>query len=78
MAFAGATEERTCGNSRGQLKKKWNFQWCFRKIHVEFSWVLVSDLGVLKGCHTQFCRISRGESLFFGISKARVAGTIKS
>ena len=25
-------EERTCGNSRGQLKKEWNFQGCMKKI----------------------------------------------
>ena len=29
--FSGGIEERACGNSRGQLKKKWNFQWCSRK-----------------------------------------------
>ena len=44
-------EERACGNSRGQLKKKWNFQgkgvqekpmWNF------IPWVLVFDLGISK------------------------------
>ena len=66
-------EERACGNSRGQLKKKWNFQvQMFKKnsCDVKFSWVLVLTLG----CHTistqfprgvtQFCRISRVKSLF--------------
>ena len=27
-------QERTCGNSRGQSKKKWNFQECTRKNHI--------------------------------------------
>ena len=39
-------EERSCGNSRGQLKKKCNFQGCSRKIHVEFPWVLTSKRNV--------------------------------
>ena len=52
MEFLGAIEERTCGNSRGQLKKKWDFQGYSRKTHVEFSWVLDSDIGVSKGRHT--------------------------
>ena len=46
-------QERTCGSSRGQSKKKWNFQGCWRKTSAEFP-----------RCITQFCRISRGESLF--------------
>ena len=32
--ISGGIEERTCGNSRGQLKKKWNFQGCTRTNHV--------------------------------------------
>ena len=46
------TEEISWENSKVQLKKKWNFQGCCRKIHVEFPWVLVFELGILKGCHT--------------------------
>ena len=81
-------EEISCWNSRGQLKKKCNFQWwskCItqfyriskskalfcpefprvkveflwvikkawrRKSQVAFSWVLVFDLGISKGCNT--------------------------
>ena len=81
-------EERSCWNSRGQLKKTCNFQrWskCTaqfyriskskslfcpefprvkveflgvikkkwrRKSHVAFTWVLVFDLGICKGCNT--------------------------
>ena len=56
-------EERACGNSRDQLKKKWNFQACSRKTHVEFPWVLALYHRISKGV-TQLCRISRGESLF--------------
>ena len=46
-------EEKTCGNSWGQLKKKkWKFQGCSRKTNAEFPWVLVFDFGISKGCHT--------------------------
>ena len=33
----GGIGERTCENSRGQLKQNWNFWRCSRKNHVEFS-----------------------------------------
>ena len=37
MEFPGTRGiERACENSSGQLKKKWNFQGCLRKAHVEF------------------------------------------
>ena len=56
-------EEKPCGNSRGQLKEKWNFQGCSRKIMWNFrgSWFSIMDFprGV-----KQFWRISRVESLF--------------
>ena len=32
-------EERTCGNSRVQLKKKQNFQGLQKKTNVEFPWL---------------------------------------
>ena len=51
------------GNSRGQLNKKWNFQGCSQKTHVEFPRVLVFDVGIFKGV-IQFCRISKGKILF--------------
>ena len=35
--FPGGKER----NSKGQLKKKWNFQGCSRKTHLKFPWVLV-------------------------------------
>ena len=36
--FHRGIEERSCGNSRGQLKKKWNSQGCSRITHMEFPW----------------------------------------
>ena len=42
------TEERACGNFKGQLKKKWKF----------YLGVLVFDLGTF---HTQLCRFSWGK-----------------
>ena len=50
--ISGGTGERACGNSKGQLRKKWNFQECLRKNYLEFPCVLVLDLGISKGCHT--------------------------
>ena len=41
-------EEKNCGNSRGQLKKKWNFQEYSRKTHMKFPWVLIFDLRISK------------------------------
>ena len=43
------TEEIPCGNSEGQVEKKWHFQgvqWCmiiFKNCPLEFAWVLVFD-----------------------------------
>ena len=54
---------KVCGNSRGHIKKKWNFQGCWRKTHVEFPRVLSFDVRISKGV-TQFCRSSEGNSLF--------------
>ena len=54
---------RYTGNSRSQLNKKWNFQGCSQKNHVEFPRVLVFDVGIFKGV-IQFCRISKGKILF--------------
>ena len=51
--FSRGTKERTCEYFRGQLRKKWNFQGCSRKIYMQFPWVLVFDLGIsTKRCHT--------------------------
>ena len=36
--FRRGTEERSCGNSRDHLKKKWNSQGCSRATHMEFPW----------------------------------------
>ena len=52
MEFPEVLKQRTCGKSRSQLKKKWNFQGYSSKTHLEFPWVLVFDLGIAKGCHT--------------------------
>ena len=48
---------------QGSYKKKWIFQGCWRKTHVEFPRILVFDVGICKGV-TQFCRFSEGKSLF--------------
>ena len=42
-------EERACGNSWSQLKKKLNFQLCSRKTRVEFPWVFGFELGTREG-----------------------------
>ena len=34
--ISGGVEEKTCENSRGWLKKKWELQGCSRKTNVEF------------------------------------------
>ena len=34
--ISGGLEEKPCGNSRVQLKKKWEFQGYSRKINAEF------------------------------------------
>ena len=52
MDFPGVLKKEHLEILRGQLKKKWNFQGCSRKTHVEFPWVLVFGLGISKGCHT--------------------------
>ena len=79
--FSRDIKERTCGNSRGQLKKKLKFQGCSWKTHVgKFHASLVFDLGISMRLWfltlefpprsvTQFCRICRGESL---LSKGKV------
>ena len=50
--FSRDIKERTCGNPRGQLKKKWSFKGCSRK----FMWNLHGSrfltLESTKGCHT--------------------------
>ena len=57
-------EKRTCGNSRGQLKKvKFPGVLNFKKNSCGVSMGLQFHLGISNGCHTQFCKISRGESL---------------
>ena len=44
--------QKGCGNSRGELKKKWNFWGCLRKLMFNFhSRVLVFDLGISKVSH---------------------------
>ena len=58
-------EERACGNSRGQLKKKWEiFQGDPDKIMKNFHGFLV--FGTSKWCHhiTQSCGLFRDEALF--------------
>ena len=57
-------EQRICGNSRGQLKKKQNFQGCSIKNSGEIS----MDLGFWPWNFqevSQFCWISRGWKLVF-------------
>ena len=65
-------EEKTCGNFRGQLKKKCKFQGCSRKTNAKFPWVLVFDFGISRGCHTNLQNF-QGQKLFFsGISWSKV------
>ena len=51
--FCRGFEERICGNSWGQLKKKQNFQGCSqgKLMGLEFPWVLLFDLGTSKVSH---------------------------
>ena len=57
--------EKICGNSRGQLKKKWNFQDGSRKYHVEFPYSKSSFLALEfpRGV-TQFQGICKGKAFF--------------
>ena len=65
-SFSKGTKERTCGNFKGHLRKKWNFQGCSRKSYMQFTWVLVFDLGIsTKRCHTISKNPQGSESLFF-------------
>ena len=64
-------EEIASGYCRGQLKKKWNFQGCSRKTHVEFPWDLVFDLETCKGCH-KILQKFWGSKLFSRISRGKV------
>ena len=60
----GGIEERKCGNSRGQLRKKWSFHGCSSKNfkwNFHGSWFLTLEFPRIV---TQFCWIFRGESLF--------------
>ena len=43
--------KKACRNSRGQLKKKWDFEGCSRKTHLEFPWVKgnMANLKILWG-----------------------------
>ena len=61
-------EERKCGNSRGQLKKKRNFEGCSSKN----SYGLVFDLGTSKGCHTILLNFHGWKLVFSRISKGKV------
>ena len=70
--FQRCFEERACGNSGGQLKKKWNFQGCSRKTRVEFLWILVFGVGISKVCHTVLQSFQGWELVFAGISKGKV------
>ena len=66
-------KERACRNSRGQLKKKWNFQGHSRKTHAEeFPWVLVFNLGIFKECHIILLNFQWWKFVFPGFSKGKV------
>ena len=53
MEFPGVWyEERACGNSRGQIKKNWNFH----------GSSFLDDTYISKGC--KFGEIFKGEALF--------------
>ena len=51
MEFPGGTEERVCGNSKGQLKEV-EIPGVFKKNSSGISMGLGFDLGISKGCHT--------------------------
>ena len=64
--------EKNCGNSRVQLKKKWNFQGCSRKTHVKFPLVLIFDFGISKECHTILQNFQGWKLVFSRICKGTV------
>ena len=73
--FQKNSEETACRNSKGQLKKKWNFQECSRKTHVEFPWVLASVWPWISKVvsHTaQFCFVQCVTKLVFSWISKRV------
>ena len=63
-------------NSKGQIKKKWNFLGCSRKNNVEFPQVLVFDLGISKGCLTILQNFQAWKLVFCRISKGKVTNLI--
>ena len=73
--FQKNSEETACRNSKGQLKKKWNFQEGSRKTHVEFPWVLASVWPWISKVvsHTaQFCFVQCVTKLVFSWISKRV------
>ena len=58
-----------CGNSRGQLKIKWNFQGWSRKNHVEFPWVLGFCFRISNECNTTLWNFQRCFCLEFSGAK---------
>ena len=58
-------EEKNCGNSRGQLKKKWNFQGYSRKTHEISMGLDFWSWNFQRKSVTQFRRISKGKAFFF-------------
>ena len=72
--FFRGIKEKICGNSRGQLKKKWNFQWCPQKVRGISMRLWFLTLEFPPRSATRFCRICRGESFF---SKGKVTGLFK-
>ena len=56
-------EEKACGNSRGQLKKKKNFQGYLMK-NGGISIGLVFELGISKGCHNNFAGFPEMKACF--------------
>ena len=73
IEFPRCIKERAYWNSRGQLKKKWNFQQWSRKNHAEFPSVLLFRLGISKSCLTTVWDIQRCSFTFSRISKGEVA-----
>ena len=61
---SGGIDERVCGNSRGQLKKKWNIQECSRQTHCGISIGLAFWPWGYKWCYTILQNIQGCESLF--------------
>ena len=63
MEFQGLLIEETISVYYPSTEKMASGVFKIEQLQVEFPWILVFDLRISKGV-TQFCRVSRGQSLF--------------